>query len=274
VDGLLDRLAGCERLGPVYIAGPVSVYGHLADRAELIDTDGSFGENIRAAIEALRQKHPGSPIAFITCDVVPDKEVLDTVMDQYAAHRPCDLWHPFIRIPDDPARLGAFGWKPSYRVVLREGEPPVNVLPGHLIVIDPEALRLEFLYQLLQLAYRTRNRSIEYRIAVTLSRVLARLLYEDLLHLFTLRAPNLTWGILRATLPTSRALKKGTLTLDRAESSLRVIFVKASHRRRHPDRRTLLPIVEGLSLAMDIDTEEEARAMGGDVSGGRAGDER
>ena len=37
--------------------------------------------------------------------------------------------------------------------------------------------------------------------------------------------------------------------------------------RRHPERHVRLPIVEGLSLALDIDTVEEARAAGGDVAG-------
>ncbi len=34
---------------------------------------------------------------------------------------------------------------------------------------------------------------------------------------------------------------------------------------RYPDRAALLPLVEGLSLALDIDTVEEAHAMGGDI---------
>jgi len=34
----------------------------------------------------------------------------------------------------------------------------------------------------------------------------------------------------------------------------------------------VLPIMDGLSLALDIDTEEEARAMGGDVQPGGEGE--
>jgi hypothetical protein len=63
----------------------------------------------------------------------------------------------------------------------------------------------------------------------------------------------------------ARELKKGRLTRLQLERSTRKIFVTSRHRKRYPDRRVLLPIVEGLSLALDIDTEEEARAAGGNV---------
>jgi hypothetical protein len=265
VEGLLERLARCGHFGPSYVAGPVSVYRRFGDRAVLIDTDGSFGENIRVSLEAVREKHPGSPIAFITCDVLPEAETLLAVMENYARQCPCDFYYPLIRVPEDRTRLGASGWKPSYPVVPRKGQPTVEVLPGHLIVIDPQALRLKFLYRLFDLAYRTRNRSVDYRLAVLLGGVLARLVYQDVLHLLNLRLPNITWDVLRAALPGTGALKRGTLTHAQAESALRSIFVKMRHRKSYPRRRALLPILEGLSLALDIDTEEEARAMGGDL---------
>ena len=44
------------------------------------------------------------------------------------------------------------------------------------------------------------------------------------------------------------------------------LFVKSRYLRRNPGRRVTCPIVEGLSLALDIDTEEEARQFGGDVT--------
>ena len=44
---------------------------------------------------------------------------------------------------------------------------------------------------------------------------------------------------------------------------MRRIFVRDRHRRRHPERRIFVPLVEGLSLALDVDTVEEAREIGG-----------
>ena len=63
----------------------------------------------------------------------------------------------------------------------------------------------------------------------------------------------------------ARELRNGTITLERLEYVLRKIFVASRHRKRFPRRRFALPIVEPLWLALDIDTEEEARALGGEL---------
>ena len=118
---------------------------------------------------------------------------------------------------------------------------------------------------MIQLGYKTRNRSINYRRAVMVRGVVLALLYQDLLHLMTLRAPTLTWSVLSVGIRTARELREGRISRERLEYASRKIFVNSRHRRRHPDRRVVLPIVDALSLAMDIDTEEEARAAGGDL---------
>ncbi len=71
--------------------------------------------------------------------------------------------------------------------------------------------------------------------------------------------------MLRAALPAARLLREGSITRPALEDALRKIFVRQRHRRRHPERRIHLPIVEALSLARDIDTEEEAQELGGSV---------
>jgi hypothetical protein len=265
VEAVIARLDESERFGPVYVVGPASAYGMLADRSRLVDSDGTFGENIRHGLEAAREEHPGRPIAFITCDVLPEIETLRTLLDAYEREAPCDLWFPLIHAPADRGSLGPSAWKPAYHIRPEAGLDPVPVLPGHLAVIDPRALRLKFLYRLIQLGYRTRNRSINYRRGVIVRGVVFELLYQDLLHLCTLRAPTLTWSVLRVGIRAARELRDGRITRERLERALRRIFVTSRHRRRHPGRRVLLPIVEGLSLALDIDTVEEAQALGGDV---------
>src|SRR5262245_11687692 len=95
--------------------------------------------------------------------------------------------------------------------------------------------------------------------------VVAALLVQDLRHILSLRAPTLTWSVLSAGIPAARRLRDGTVTRQRLERALGQIFVTARHRKRHPQRGVRLPIVEGLSLALDIDTEEEARAAGADI---------
>ncbi len=266
VETVVDRLRASGRFDPVYVAGPASGFERTQAESSLIDADGTFGQNIQTSLEAVRSAHPGLPIAFITCDVLPEVDTLRALMDDYARNAPCDLWCPLIHAPEDRKRLGASAWKPAYRIVPREGEGAVGVLPGHLVVVDPDALRLNFLYRLFQLGYRTRNRPIDYRRGVMVRGVVLELLYQDLLHLCTLRAPTLTWSVLSVGIATARELKRGTITRARLERALRKIFVTSRHRKRNPDRRVLVPIVEGLSLALDIDTEEEAREAGGNVT--------
>jgi hypothetical protein len=269
IDWVTERLEESGLFAPVYIAGPKSVYAEHQGNASVIDVAGSVDETIRAGIEAVAREHPGAPVAITTCDVLPDVDTLARVMALYRAASPCDGFLPMIRAPEDHALLGASAYKPIYHVVPEPGEAPVEVLPCHLAVLDAAALRMEFIYRVLRLIYRTRNRPIAYRRAVVLRGIMFELLYQDALHLLGLRLPSLTWSVLHAGLPAVRALKAGTITRRHLEDAIRRIFVTARHQRRHPERRVHMPIVEGLSLALDIDTEEEAAAMGGEL--GRPG---
>jgi hypothetical protein len=271
IDTVIERLRTCGRFSAIYVAGPARVYGESRGDATVIDTNGSFGENIEAALEHVHRLHPGRAVAFTTCDILPDVETLRRLMDLYAAVAPCDLWYPLIRLPDDRERLGASAWKPAYRIVERSGEPPVSVLPGHLMIVDPAALRLRFVYRLFQIGYRTRNRPIAFRRSVMVRGLIGALLYQDLLHILGLRWPSLTWTVLHAGIPTARDLRDGRATSEQLEDAVRRIFVTTPHRRRYPERRAVLTIADGLSLALDIDTEEEARQMGGDLTAGSTG---
>jgi len=263
IEALVDRLERSGRFHPIFVAGPAPLLQMLRLRCELIDSDGTFGENIKKSIETIRKRHRGDSIAVITCDVLPEVETLEASMEQFDRDSPCDAWFPLVHAPEDRTRLGASAWKPAYHVIPEQGRPAVEVLPGHLLIVDPTALRLKFLYRLVQLAYRTRNRPINYRGAVMVRGVVFELLYQDLLHLTTLRAPTLTWSVLSVGIRAARELRDGRITLARLEHALRKLFVASRHRRRHPRRRFVVRIVDRLSLALDIDTEEEARAAGG-----------
>lgn len=262
IDCLLERLQRSGLFAPIYIAGPQSVYAEHRGGASVIDVDGGIDETIRSAVEEVGRLHPGEPMAFTTCDVLPEVATLQRLMGQYRAGSPCDGFLPMIRLPADRAALGASAYKPTYFVAPGPHDAPVEVLPCHLAVLDTGAFRMEFIYRVVRLIYRTRNRPIAYRRRVMLRGIIFELLFQDLRHLIGLRSPNLTWTVLRSGLPAVRALKAGTITRRHLEEAIRKIFVTARHRRRHPERRVLMPLLEGLSLALDIDTEEEARAMG------------
>ena len=265
VAAVAERCLASGCFSPIYLAGPSGIYKDVTNSVKLIDADGGFAKNVRLAMTAVRAAHPDTPVAFTVCDILPDVDTLKEVMGDYHRHAPCDFYFPLVRTPDDLSQLGPSAWKPVYRVVPESGKAAQRILPGHLAVVDPGALRLAFLYRLLQLGYRTRNRSIRYRRGVMVRGVLGALLYQDLLHLLSLRAPTTAWTVLTAGLKAGRGLKSGTILLAQLEEAIRKIFVTGQHRKQYPDRQALLPLVEGLSLALDIDTVEEAHAMGGDI---------
>jgi hypothetical protein len=265
IHAIAERLKACGAFDPIYVAGPADVYRQIDAPTEIIDTDGTFGDNIRAGIEHLQSTHPGSAVAFVTCDILPDAEILRRLMAQCRQDAPFDVWFPMVRAPEDDSRLGASAWKPKYKFVPGEGQPAIPILPGHLAVGDLAALRLDFLYRLLTLGYSVRNRPLSYRSTVIVRDILGGLLYEDLRHALALRAPTMTATVIHAGLSSARRMHRGILSTERLEWAMRQIFVRRSHRLRFPERRFRMPIVDDLALALDIDTEEEARQVGGAV---------
>lgn len=255
----IERFRTCGAFDPILVAGPKRIYAGLDLDAELVDTDSDVATNLRAAIEATRS---AGTIAITTCDILPDPAELAACLADLEASRPCDVWFPLVRRPRDPEAIGAFGWKPSYGILPRPGAEPEVALPGHLAVFDPAALRLELLYRLIQVAYRTRNRSVETRRGAMLRALFGELLYQDLLHLFSLRLPDLTWTVLRAGLSLYSEVRSRRIERGELERKIGRIVLRARHRRRHPERGVRLPILDALSLAEDIDTEEEAHEVG------------
>ncbi len=266
IQAVAERLKGSGGFDPIYVAGPQEVYQGIPD-LNVIDTAGSLGKNLRTGLERLRLLHPGSYLGITTCDILPEPGCLRTFLQESRAHMPFDAWFPMILMPEDRTRLGASSWKPTYHVVPGEGLDPVATLPGHLMVINPEAFRLRFAYRLMQIAYRTRNRPIPVRRKEMVRDTLKDLLFEDVRHLFGMRVPRLTWTVISNGLNIARDLKSGTITTERLENSIRRIFIRYRHQKEFPDRRVHIPVMDALSLAKDIDTVEEARELGGDLSG-------
>jgi len=251
---LVERLLASKGFGPVTLAGPARVYGALGLDARVVDTDASVARNLRAAIEA----HSGGPLAVLSCDVLPSTAEFAELRARYEEALGNALWFPFVRVPKDLKELGAFAWKPEYSVVLGSGEE-VRILPGHLGILDPQCVRLPLFYRLLDSAYRTRNHSVAYRRVVMLRTVLLSLLGQDLRRLARLRAPSRTLTVLRSGLKLAHELRAGRIRLAQLEQLIGRIFL---HEQAGGVR---YPIIDMISLAEDIDTEEEARSVHGEV---------
>lgn len=264
---LAERLAAAGGFGPLSVAGPARVVEPLGLEARVIDTDGSVGANLRAAIEA-HVAAGGGPLAVIACDVLPSAGELAELRARYERDGARALWLPFVRVPEDPAELGAFAWKPVYRVVPSGAAEAVRILPGHLAVFDPAALRLPLLYRLFDASYRSRNRSVGVRRAALLRTVLLSLLAQDVRLLAALRLPSRTVTVVTSGLALARALRRGSIASVELERLVGRIFLRTHA--PHPVGIGF-PIVDQVSLAEDVDTEEEAGQLEREAEGGAGG---
>jgi hypothetical protein len=256
---LVERLAATPGFGPITIAGPARVYEPLGLAARIVDTDGSVATNLRAAVEA--HGPAGGPLGVMACDVLPTAAELRELEHLFESMGPCALCFPFVRVPEDPRALGAFAWKPKYGVVPQDSTEPVRILPGHLGVFDPGELRLPLLYRLFGSAYRTRNRPVAYKRAVMLRTVLFSLLAQDVKLLLGLRLPDRTLTVASSGLRLANAVRRGPIRLAELERLIGKIFLRARVPKEAGECGIRFPIVDLVSLAEDIDTEEEARQL-------------
>lgn len=261
IDIVVERFRSNGFFDPIFIAGPVTAYGESREGAEVIDTDADFGGNIKAAHEAVEPRLDPDFLAFTTCDVIPEPEDLELLVRDFQQHPLPDFWFPVARVPEDESLLGAAAGKRQYRV-RRDGEDKaVAILPGHIVGVDPEAPQAELLYSAFEFAYRSRTRPVFYRFLYITSRLLLRVLKYDLQGLLKLRPPLITLvGVWNAVL-LSHLLGTGTGSQTQVAERVRRLFLKREHRRRHPDRKGRVPILDVLSLAKDIDTQREAEEV-------------
>jgi len=272
---LARRLLASGGFGPVSIAGPERIFGpRIAEHWDaasgaapvVIDTDSTVAMNLKAAIGHHEANHAG-PLGILACDVLPTASELSELRARFELARPVGLWLPFIQSPPDPEELGAFAWKPKYRIVPAnpelEGTEAVPILPGHLGIFKPGRLRLRLLFGLMDAAYRTRNRPVATRQWAMMWRVLGSLLVADLLQLLRLRPPTRTFSVISAGLRIGAALRSKELRAADLERIVGDVFLH--HEYRKLPRPITLPILTTLSLAEDIDTEEEAADLSAEV---------
>lgn len=261
IDLLIERIQADTHFGPLYIAGPQHVYGESRNGAQVIDTDLNFGKNIEAAVSAIIADNGHGPIALIAGDIIPDLDEFKHLMEDYQQHAPMDFWFPLIITPKEKERMGASSWKPKYQVVEKTGDKPKEILPGHLIIVDSETVRLSLVYKVLALIYRSRNRPILYRLGYTVFHMLVYLLGQDMRLILSMQLPTYTIGILYNSVALAHRLRKGVITSEELASRLRKVFILYRHRRQFPQRLGRMPLMHGFSFARDIDTEEEAREL-------------
>ncbi|MEM9554620.1 MAG: hypothetical protein AAGC60_10195 [Acidobacteriota bacterium] len=249
----LERLRSVGAFDPIFVAGPRRVYGNITAGAEIIDTDGSFADNLRAALEVFAQRTGGDgPVVFTTCDIVPDPDELRHALADLDTRWPVDFWMPQVRIPQRDDELGSSSYKPRYRLQPHGGGEAVPILPSHFILGWPRGIRIRFVLKLFEFLYRTRNRSVGRRFAAVAL---------QLIPYFMIHEPRALLSGLRHAPILSLQLARGRASADEMERRLHRAFYRTDHRRAHPERRGYVPLLDALSLARDIDTLEEASEL-------------
>jgi len=266
IDLLLDRVKESGCFEPIYIAGPVRVYGESRNGARVIDTDSTFGKNIEASVMAVAPESPDGVVAVTTCDILPEGDELRRLMEDYYEHAPLDFWAPLILAPERQAEMGASAWKPKYRIQPTPDAEPAILLPGHLVMADTNAVRLPLVFRIFDLAYRSRNRGVLYRLGLIVTHIFLGLVVQDIKRILTFRLPDLTATVITNGVMMGFHLKDGVVTSEEMAERLRRIFVSYKHRKRYPNRKGRLPLMHALSMARDIDTEEEALEIARELS--------
>ena len=95
------------------------------------------------------------------------------------------------------------------------------MLPGHLVVVRPEAIRLSFFDRLLDEGYGTRNRGVLIRRTLMIRRLLGALVTAELRSLAAGVAPTLTLALFRIGLWGARGLA------NRADGAGRALHSRA-----------------------------------------------
>lgn len=258
ISHLIDRIAASEGFGRISIAGPSRIYGESRPHFDVVDTDGDLGANVRAAVRAVA----APTIAFIACDVLPSAQELRQLATAYAEAAPTPLWFPLVGTPRDD--LGASSWKPGYQFRVEKSErildktpDSITVFPGHLVIAQPQHLRMAFFYRLTAAVYAARNQTIPQKSRILITRLIPALIWEDLKGICRGRLPTYGYRMIRTGVSVTQPMRDGQLTIAEAAAALTKLTVvdPSTH-------AVALPVVDIRSLATDIDTEEEAHQIG------------
>lgn len=265
---LVARIRESGRFLEPILIGPSDAYEGLLD-CEVVDVRGNLLATIAAAETIATQRYGRShPVAVSVCDVLPTAgEFRQLLEEAYEPHSACGLWWQLVAA--ERTELGASCWKPSYRIAPSEGEPAVNLYPGHLLIVRPAALRLEAFNRFLTLAYRYRNRAVyERAIRMTLP-ALATMMAEDLRILASFHLSGRTFSIPYLAFRAYRQFRAETLTIHDLETLVAKILVEPDFHRQVNKRSVVLKLTRIQSFAKDIDTRAELEETARRIALGR-----
>ena len=252
------RASGC--FAEPLLLGPAKWYDGQID-CEIVNVEGTLLQTLRQLTRTVTDRFPGhQPIAITACDILPSAGDFEQLIEQdYKPHAETMFWWQMIEAL--PQEMGASSWKPSYRMPSEPGQAPLVLYPGHVVIARPDALRLQLINRLLELAYRYRNRVLERRyIGVTLG-ALGSLLAQDVRNLAEFQLPVLTVALPYVGLRDFFKYRRGKATLRDHEYFLTKTFLHRRYHQAAEGRPVVISTTNLPSFAKDIDTKAELEEL-------------
>lgn len=255
---LIDRIRASSVFGDIYLVGPARIYRSLVD-CKVIDVEGKLPEVFETLRLAMYEECDStSHIAICACDILPTSDEFQRlVKTSFAPHRSAKMWWQLIRA--DEKAMGASDWKQAYRLLPNSGaQHCIPYYPGHLVILQPDAMRLRLTNQLLALSYKYRNRVIRRRFLPMAVEGGWELLKQDLIGLFSWKLPRLTWIVFSQCLLGLRSYRRGRMSISEFESRLGKLFV---HRQHHGVKPAVVSETSFVSFAKDFDSHVELNEL-------------
>jgi hypothetical protein len=253
---LMERFRASGRFQRPILVGPARVFREQGLDCEIVDTNGNLADTLHRTMETIG-KHFGMsvPIAVSACDILPTAgEISELLTSGYDPVEECVFWWQMVE--SERTRMGASKWKNTYRFRIGT-DTTIDLYPGHLVILRPEALRIEVMIRLLQLAYRYRNRPLWRRVIGMNLRGLGILAWQDVCNLRRFQFPSLMFSIAFHCWLAYRQYAREELSLSGFEHTFTKVFVHRHFHHLAKNRPVVVSTSHTHSFARDLDTKAE-----------------
>lgn len=255
---LIDRMRASGAFSEIFLIGPARVYEGMVD-CEVIDVEGKLPVVFEALRLGMYEKcDPTRHVAICACDILPTAaEFQELIKDGFAPSVTARIWWQLVRA--DEKAMGASEWKQAYQLLpAPDEECPVPYYPGHLVVLQPDSLRLRLINQLLALSYKYRNKTIRHRFWPMSLEGGWELIKQDLLGLLRGKIPKLTWTVFSQCLLGLWSYRQNKMSVAEFETRLGNLFV---HRDFRGPRSAVVTETTFVSFAKDFDSHVELKEL-------------
>ena len=152
ISELINRLNTSGRFEQPILIGPRRVYEGIVN-CEIVDVEGSLATTLEHTYKFVtRRFHHFDPVAISACDILPTPEEIRLLLEtNYDPNEDAQFWWQLVDA--NPESLTAGSWKQSYQLRPDEGQPLMNLYPGHLVIVRVGALRMRVVNSILQISY-------------------------------------------------------------------------------------------------------------------------